>query len=303
MKIEALIPCYNSARCIERAVASVLAQTRCADRLTLLDDASTDATPDVLTRLSALRPGMRVLRSERNLGILGARQRLVEQSEGDILCFLDHDDAWPAGHLARVAEAMSRDAVVACIAPAVNLDERGRELSRSRPGPGPLRAANQPEGVRTLFMRYPVPTWSCVAIRRTAALRISELSGFPSGEEFALLALALEHGDVEFLSGPFVERHLGGSNAILDPKRQYEADLALFRWFAGRYPWLSGDLPSKLTAIYANSVYRYTVAGDLRGAREMRAALLRGVLHPKLLAGIGALTLGTRLLRWLRPAA
>jgi glycosyltransferase involved in cell wall biosynthesis len=303
MKIEALIPCYNSASCIERAVSSVVAQTRSADRLTLLDSASTDATPDVLSRLSGLHAGVRVLRSEKNLGILGARQRLVEQSEGDILCFLDHDDAWPASYLAGVVEVMSRDAVVACIAPAVNLDERGRELSRRRPGPAPLCAADQAEGVRTIFMRYPVPTWSCVAIRRTAALRISELSGFRSGEEFALLALALEHGDVVFMPGPFVERYVGSSNAILDPKGQYEADLALFRWFAGRYPWLSGDLPAKLTAIYANSVYRYTVAGDLLRAREMRAALLRGVLHRKLLAGMGAVTLGTRLLRWLRPPA
>jgi hypothetical protein len=192
---------------------------------------------------------------------------------------------------------------VACVAPSVNVDEHGRELSRCRPGPGPLRASDLPDGVRAIFLRYPVPTWSCVAIRRPAATRIAELSGFPSGEEFAVLALALEQGDVEFPPGPFVRRYVGQRNAILDPGKQHEAELAIFRWFADRYPYLSCDLPSRMTAIYANSVYRYVVAGDVRGAREMRAALLRGVFHPKVLGGIGALLLGPRLLRWVRPAS
>jgi glycosyltransferase involved in cell wall biosynthesis len=303
MKIEALIPCYNSAWCIDRAVASVFAQSRPADRLTLHDNASTDGTLDALGRLRERHAGIKVLSSERNRGILGARQRLVEHSEGDVLCFLDSDDAWPPDYLARVADVMTRDAVVACVAPSVNVDERGRELSRCRPGPEPLRASNLAAGVRAIFMRYPVPTWSCVAIRRAAATRILELSGFPSGEEFALLALALEEGDIEFPPGPFVRRHMGQSNASLNPEVQHEAELAVFRWFAGRYPYLSRDLPSKMTAIYANSVYRFTVTGDVRGAKEMRAALLRGVFHRKVLGGVGALLLGPRLLRWVRPAS
>jgi len=301
MKIEALIPCHNSTRCVERAVTSVLVQSRPADRLTLHDDASTDGTAQILASLQARDGRIAVLASRKNLGILGSRQRLVAGASGDVLCFLDHDDEWPPDYLARVAEAMERPSVVACVAAAVNLDEERRELSTCRPGPEPLRASRREEAVRTVFLRYPVPTWSCLAIRRGAAVRIRELSGFPSGEEFALLALALEEGDVAFLPGRPVRRYVGSGNAILNPARQHRAELAVFLWFASRYPHLHGDLPAKMSAIYANSVYRHAVAGDAPGARAMRDALLRGVLHPKVLRGLGASVLGPRLLRWLRP--
>lgn len=302
MRLEVLVPCHDSARVLERAFRSILAQGRPADRITLHDDASTDGTPGILSRLQAAHPQVTVLRAPRNVGILASRQRLVAEAQGDVLCFLDHDDAWPEGHLARMEAALADPGAAVAVAPAVNLDGGGRVLSRVRPGPAALRTSDRGAAVREIFLRYPVPTWSCVALRRDAAARLAELEGFPSGEEFALLALALEHGDVVFPGGPDVLRHVGGGNAILDAARQQAADLAIFRWFAGRYPGLAPDLPAKLTAIYANGVYRQVVGGDVAGARATFGALLGGILHPKVLGGLAALVLGPRLLRWLRPA-
>ena len=301
MRIEVLIPCHNSEQCVERALMSVLAQTRPADRITIHDDASTDSTPQVLARLHKLHTGVRFIRSERNIGILASRQSLVQQSDADVLCMLDHDDAWPPGYLARVADSFASESVVATVAPAQNVDHEGRALRLERPGVAPLLSSQLRDGIRTIFLRYPIPTWSCLAIKRSVALGLLDLAGFPSGEEFPLLALALEQGDIHFLPHPLVRRHIGRANASFNATRQYEADLTIIRWFADRYPWLWTELPSKITALYANSVYLHIMAGDSSGAGEMLKALLRGIFHRKVLGGIGAYVLGNRILRWLRP--
>jgi glycosyltransferase involved in cell wall biosynthesis len=301
VRIEALIPCYNSERCVERALMSALAQTRPADRITIHDDASTDATPQVIARLQRLYPDVEFIRSEQNIGILASRQLLIRHSDADVLCMLDHDDAWPPEYLARVADSFGHDGVEATVAPARNVDEKGKELRQERPGLAPLLASHLHDGIRTIFLRYPVPTWSCVAIRRTSALKLLDLEGFPSGEEFPLLALALEEGNIEFPPDPFVCRHIGRANASSNAGKQCEAELAIFRWFAGRYPWLWPDLPAKITTIYANSVYLHVLAGDAAGARGMLMALLRGVCHRKIAGSLGAFVLGRRLLNWVRP--
>ncbi len=302
MKIDVLIPCHNSERFIERTLTSVIGQTRAPDRIIVHDDASTDETLKRLSVIKARFPNTQILKAETNVGILVSRQRLVSASQGDVLCFLDHDDVWPTGYLAAVAEQFSQTSVVATVGPTRTLNESGEEISTMRPGPDPLLKSHLAAGVRAIFLGYPVPTWSCLSMRRAPALRISELVGFPSGEEFALLALALEAGDVNFLRGPLIERHMGGRNASLNAERQHEAELVLLLWFLARYPSLSSELPAKVTTIFANSIYRYTLAGDGPSARRMMGALLRGIFQSKVVASLGALLLGRRLLRWLRPA-
>jgi glycosyltransferase involved in cell wall biosynthesis len=299
--LEVLIPCFDGEAVVERAVASVFAQTRPAERVTVHDDASRDGTVRVLEGLQARYPALRVLRSARNRGILGARQVLVRESDADVLCFLDHDDAWPADYLEHVLAAYREPKTVATVAPARSRDGRGRVTGRTRLRGGALRASAHAEAVRRLLMEYPVPSWSCVTVRRREALRLLELSGFPAGEEFPLLALALEAGDVQLLDRPVVERHFGAANASGDPSKQHEAELALLRWFTARYPWLAGDVPAKVTAIYANSVYRCMLAGDRARARSMLGALFRGLLHPKIVGAAGAFLAGPRVLRWLKP--
>ena len=96
MLISVIIPAYNRAGCICRALESVKSQ-RIADLEVILgDDASTDATVELAT---AILPGIRVARLANNQGASAARNAALKLAKGDFVAFLDSDDEWMPGKL------------------------------------------------------------------------------------------------------------------------------------------------------------------------------------------------------------
>lgn len=89
-RISVVIPTYNSVPLVVEAVRSVLAQTRPADEVLVVDDGSTDDTAE---RLAAFGPPVRVIRKA-NGGVSSARNRGVAEATGDLIAFLDADDVW-----------------------------------------------------------------------------------------------------------------------------------------------------------------------------------------------------------------
>ena len=89
-KISVIIPTYNRHVLLERAVMSVLKQTRPADEIIIIDDGSTDGTPELIPKKF---PQILYYRQE-NKGVSAARNAGIEKSSGDWIAFLDSDDAW-----------------------------------------------------------------------------------------------------------------------------------------------------------------------------------------------------------------
>jgi len=90
--ISVIIPAYNYAATLPRAVASVCRQLGGGDELIVVDDGSTDDTPDQIRHLAEIYPlRTRFIRKE-NGGPASARNRGIEESVGDYLLFLDADD-------------------------------------------------------------------------------------------------------------------------------------------------------------------------------------------------------------------
>jgi glycosyltransferase involved in cell wall biosynthesis len=93
--LSVVIPCYNAARFLPEAAASVLAQRYEPLEILLVDDGSTDSTPEIAP---ALAPEVRYLRQE-NRGPAAARNWGLREARGEIVAFLDADDLWPEGKL------------------------------------------------------------------------------------------------------------------------------------------------------------------------------------------------------------
>ncbi len=89
-RISVIIPTYNSGPWVAEAVASVLGQTRPAFEVLVVDDGSTDDTPE---RMAAFGPPVRYVRKE-NGGVSSARNRGMAEATGDAIAFLDADDVW-----------------------------------------------------------------------------------------------------------------------------------------------------------------------------------------------------------------
>jgi glycosyltransferase involved in cell wall biosynthesis len=89
-RISVIIPTYNRADMLTRAVESVLAQTYTDFELIVVDDGSDDDTAD---RLDAFKDRISIIRQERQ-GVSAARNAGIAAAIGDLLAFLDSDDQW-----------------------------------------------------------------------------------------------------------------------------------------------------------------------------------------------------------------
>ena len=109
-QVSVVIPTYNRARLVERAVRSALDQDPAALEILVVDDGSTDETPEVL---ASFGERVRVHRQD-NAGVGAARNAGVQRARGELIGFLDADDALLPGALGRGLAAIERgaDAVV-----------------------------------------------------------------------------------------------------------------------------------------------------------------------------------------------
>ncbi len=103
MRISVLMPSFNRAALLPHAVRSVLEQTRPAFEILVVDDGSTDGTPDIIAGLAA--PNLRYVRQE-NAGKATAMNRGLGLVRGDAVLVLDDDDLLPCDALQRHAQAL-----------------------------------------------------------------------------------------------------------------------------------------------------------------------------------------------------
>lgn len=89
------MPVYNDPSGLRRSVPSIMNQTwRGPFRLLVVDDGSTDDTPEVLASLAETYPGVEIVRSPANEGRPFARNRIVELAGDDYLAWCDSGDLW-----------------------------------------------------------------------------------------------------------------------------------------------------------------------------------------------------------------
>jgi glycosyltransferase involved in cell wall biosynthesis len=104
-QISVVIPAYNAAATIERAIGSVLAQTRPADEVIVVDDGSKDNTAVVVRQfVDKVR-----LISQANAGVSAARNTGIRATTGDWITFLDADDEWLPDYLKKQTELLARN--------------------------------------------------------------------------------------------------------------------------------------------------------------------------------------------------
>lgn len=91
--VSVIVPTFNRARYLQETLESALAQTWSALEIIIVDDGSTDHTPDIVQQLMLRDSRIRYLRQE-NQGVSAARNRAIEMAQGQFLAFLDSDDVW-----------------------------------------------------------------------------------------------------------------------------------------------------------------------------------------------------------------
>lgn len=92
-----VIPAYNAERTIEATLRSVLAQTEPRLRVVVVDDGSSDRTPEIVDALAG-DERLKLIRQE-NQGVAAARNTGIALARTPYVSFLDNDDLWMPRHL------------------------------------------------------------------------------------------------------------------------------------------------------------------------------------------------------------
>lgn len=97
--VSVVVPTYNRATVLRRAIESVLDQTFQDFEVVIADDGSTDNTPSVVESFSDER--IHYLRFSENQGANAVRKAGIKATNGDYIAFLDSDDKWKPEKLER----------------------------------------------------------------------------------------------------------------------------------------------------------------------------------------------------------
>jgi glycosyltransferase involved in cell wall biosynthesis len=106
MTVSVVVPLYNGRPYVEQALRSVVDQTVQPREVIVVDDGSTDGSPELVETLDAPVP-VKVVR-QANRGQSAARNLGVGLASGELIAFVDQDDEWRRNHLEALMRAISK---------------------------------------------------------------------------------------------------------------------------------------------------------------------------------------------------
>jgi glycosyltransferase involved in cell wall biosynthesis len=221
--VSVILPVYNRQDSVARAIQSVLAQTGAAVDLIVVDDGSTDGTREVLAEF-----GSRITVIEQpHAGPYVARNHALRHARGELVAFIDSDDAWLPDRLAVQLPSMLRPEVGLVFGDVVHVSpgriaERGHLTSFQVAPPHRGRAAAQ-----FAWCNF-VPT-STVLVRRRC---LEEAGCFSeaevrSSDYLMWFRIALRH-ELDFVSRVVAEYTLSADGISRDLGRSIDARIRLF---------------------------------------------------------------------------
>lgn len=258
-----IVPTYDRADVLGRAMESVLSQELGDFELIVVDDGSTDGTPELLARLKD--PRIRCFRQE-NRGVSAARNLGLAHARGATVTFLDSDDEAAPEWLSTFARLLDDPAVGIATAGAlaIRLGEDGTELDREVLLPRPLGPLYGKQRLRF--------TAGTLAARREL---LGEIGGYAQSMRFAenaemamrLVPACLERGmEVRAVDRPLVTYHRSASAWTTSPEA-FESMRSGAEYILERH----GDkLRHEAPWMYAN--YRNVAAVNAARLRDPKAA-------------------------------
>jgi glycosyltransferase involved in cell wall biosynthesis len=222
--VSVIMAVHNRQASVARAIKSVLAQTYRNLELVVVDDGSTDGTCDIIKRFG---PPVKVI-SQTHAGAYVARNRALRYARGELIAFIDSDDAWLPDKLELQVPLMCRPEVGLVFGDAIHLT--APEDGAPQTGLTSFRIAPPKRGraVAAFASCNFVPTCT-VLVRRSC---LEEIGGFSeanqvSADYLAWFRIALRH-DLDFVDRPLIEYTVHADGLSFDLGRSLAARIDLF---------------------------------------------------------------------------
>ncbi len=202
MKFSVVIPLYNKARYVAKAIQSVLSQTYTDFELVVVDDGSRDASAEIALKSIEGYENCRLVKQQ-NAGVSMARNNGVSASHGEYLCFLDADDWWDPQFLQEISELIAEFPDAGIYGTNYTIVNETKQKTRIAPvGVEPGFEKGYINYCQVYAKTLAMPLWTgAVCMPRKV---FDEMEGFPKGiklgEDFLLwIRIALKH-QVVFLN-------------------------------------------------------------------------------------------------------
>ncbi len=250
--LSVIVPAYRAAETLPRALLSVAAQTVLPREVIVVDDGSGDGTFQVARAMADRLKGisLNVLWQGRR-GAAAARNRALEVARGDLVAFLDADDAWLPEKLARSIAVLEQTGAT-IVAHDGWIVEDGRQTLNACA----RRFAEGPDPLVTLYRKGIIDTCSVVA-RREAVLAAGGFDEtLPNAHDFELWLAMLSQPGATFrvFDEPLVHYHVQPGGIMSHTDRRLRCGIVIARRHAssmvGRPGGRLGNLAYRLTAIH-----------------------------------------------------
>ena len=197
-RVSVVTPAYNAEPYLAQAINSILGQTFTDLELIVVDDASTDATAAILAGYRD--PRLRVVRNERNLGVVGARNRGLAMARGEFIAPFDADDISLPTRLEKQVVYLSDHPEAVLVGTATRNLEQGNVV------PGRQMIDNSPVMVRWLLHVINPLGHGTLMMRSGAVAAIGELmsESFIYAEDFEFWHRLLSLGEPGFINEPLL---------------------------------------------------------------------------------------------------
>jgi GT2 family glycosyltransferase len=242
VRVSVLLTTRNGATLLRETLASVLAQDFPDFEVVVVDDASTDATPRMLA--ACTDPRLRVLRSDRQLGVAEARNFGFSHCRGAYIAAQDHDDISRPGRLVTEAAYLDDHPDIVMV---------GSEVLISRDGG--LQSTDHLPGSTPALLRWMLHvdnpfTWSSVMFRADAVRGLDRFMRreYEPADDFDLYHRLLALGGIARLDDVLCVYRWHDANTSLGQMQRIHDRAAAVLARAYR-PWLGDDAADTATLV------------------------------------------------------
>lgn len=217
-RISVIMPVYNGAKYLARAIDSVLAQTLADFELLIIDDGSTDNSSGIVRSCRDSR--IHFVRNTHNLGISPARNLGLKMAQGEYIVFLDSDDYAHPERLRRQIDYLDKNpccAVVGCWER--SMDESGIIFG------GIKRRPLTPQDARSQSLFKCTISTRAMAGRRSTILEYGFLDKYAVSHDFDLCVRLSEEHEICNIPDVLILHRLHSGNISRTMKERHDAEV------------------------------------------------------------------------------
>ena len=128
--VSIITPMYNSGKFIKDTIDSVINQTYKDWEMIIVDDCSTDISPEIVKSYAENESRIKYIRTEQNGGVSKARNTALKNADGQYIAFLDSDDIWDKEKLEKQINFMKEKDCAISFTSYELIDEENKKLNK-----------------------------------------------------------------------------------------------------------------------------------------------------------------------------